>query len=92
MSVPGGQLRPHYLDPDRPRRFLDCARDRIDGGATAAAHNVGRDRTGGGSATGIQRSPNLECPNFHMGVRLASNSCVEKTAKFSHAKIGISIA
>jgi hypothetical protein len=46
----------------------------------------------GGSATGIQRSPNLECPNFHMGVRLGSKSCIENTSKFASEKFGISLA
>ena len=55
------------------------------------AENVGRGRTGGGSATGIQRSPNLECPNLHMGVRLGSKSCIEKTAEFAAEKFCLSL-
>src|SRR5438105_3442257 len=47
---------------------------------------------GGGSATGIQRSPKLVCPKAHMGVRLGSNRCIEKRAKFDPEKIGISLA
>ena len=47
---------------------------------------------GGGRATGIQRSLKLECPKAHMGVRLGSKSCVEKTAKFAPEKVGISLA
>ena len=60
--------------------------------ARKPAENVGRGRAGGGRATGIQWSPNLVCPIFHMGVRLGSNSCIEKTAKFAPEKIGISLA
>ena len=59
--------------------------------ASTPAENLHSVRTGGGSATGIQRSPNLECPNFHMGARLGSNSCIENTAKFNSEKIGMSL-
>src|SRR6266704_2345160 len=50
------------------------------------------DTSGGGSATGIQRSPNLECPSFHMGVRLESNCCAENKAEFYAVKIRIPLA
>ena len=60
--------------------------------ARRPAENVGRGRTGGGSATGIQWSPNLECPIFHMGVRLGSKSCIEKIGKFGSEKFSISLA
>ena len=45
-----------------------------------------------GVRTGIQRSLKLVCPIFHMGVRLGSKSCIEKTSKFASEKFGISLA
>ena len=41
--------------------------------------------------TGIQRSLNLVCPNLHMGVRLGSKSCIEKTAEFAVEKFCLSL-
>src|SRR4051812_44403578 len=35
----------------------------------------------GGSTTGIEPSPNLECTNFHLGVRPGSKSCFEMSRK-----------
>jgi hypothetical protein len=87
--------RERFLGLDRcaaVRRFVRKARGYwASMRARKPPENVGGEQTGGGSATGIQRSLNLQRLNLPEGEELESNCPTENTTEYAPVPISVSL-